>query len=388
MKVFLIAGEASGDVIGAKLVQALQTQESGELEIMGIGGPLMIKAGLKCLLPMDQLSLMGIVEILPKLPQLYKIYKATLDKIEKNNPDIVVTIDAPEFNFRIAKALKSRGIFKGKIIHYVAPTVWAWRPKRAKKIARFLDGLICLYPFEPPFFTEHKLKTISAGHPMIEVPINLGDGAGFRKQHKIPENAKTLGVFFGSREGELARLSETLLESVRLLSAQCNQDIHLIVPTLPKLEPAVRDLVSALDVPVHIVSAHDEKPAAIAACDVALAVSGTVGLELAYNGIPHVIAYKMAPLSWMILRLIIKVRHAHLANIMMKKEIVPEFLQGQCTPLNISSALKSFINDEKVGALQKEEFNALRTLMIGQEGDFSPSMKAASFILKAVSAKN
>ncbi|MCB1579739.1 MAG: lipid-A-disaccharide synthase, partial [Alphaproteobacteria bacterium] len=198
--VFFIAGEASGDSLGASLMRGLKKREGDLVKFSGIGGPLMEGQGFKSLLPMDDLCVMGLWEVVWQLPRLLRLIQGTVEEIEKCAPDVVVTIDLPDFNFEVAQRLKKRGIFKGKIVHYVAPSVWAWRPGRAKKIAGYFDGLMCLFPFEPAYFTEHGLDAAYVGHPLIEVDTAALDPKGFREDLHIQDGALCLGVLFGSRE--------------------------------------------------------------------------------------------------------------------------------------------------------------------------------------------
>lgn len=378
MKIFFIAGEASGDAIGAKLITALKA--GGEdIECVGIGGHEMIEAGLESLLPMDQITAMGIWEVIPKARHLFQIYKGILAEIEKRQVDAVVTIDFPDFNFQIQRALKTRAKSKAKRIHYVAPTVWAWRPGRAKLISAYLDGLICLFPFEPQYFKKHGLKTIAAGHPLAEETVAAGNGKAFRASNEIPEDAKAVGLFFGSRDREIKAMSGVIKESALLLK-ETYPNLHAIVPTLPHLEFDVVRVLQGFNCPVRVISKPEYKWDAFAACDVALAVSGTVGLELAYAGVPHVIAYKMNPATWAMIKSMVKVKYAHLANIILKREVVPEFLQKNCESVKISEGIQKLIETPEQQAFQKKGFAKLREL-IGAEGkQEAPSVKAAKFI--------
>jgi lipid-A-disaccharide synthase len=377
MKIFFIAGEASGDVIGANLITALK--QGGDVECVGIGGHLMIEAGLESLLPMDQISVMGIWEVVPRLPHLFKIYKGILAEIEKRQPDAVVTIDFQDFNMHVMRALKTRAKSKAKRVQYVAPTVWAWRPGRAKIISAFLDGLICLFPFEPQYFKKHGLKTVVAGHPLTEENVAAGNGKAFRETNEIPPGAKTLGLFFGSRDREIKAMSGVLKETALLLK-ETYPDLYVIVPTLPHLEFDVVGVLQGFNCPVSVVSKPENKWDSFAACDVAVAVSGTVGLELAYAGIPHVIAYKMNPSTWAMVKALAKVKHAHLANIILKREVVPEFLQKNCESVKISEGVQKLIESPEQQAFQKKGFAKLRELIGAEAKNGNPSEKAAEFI--------
>ncbi len=377
MEIFLIAGEVSGDVLGAQLIRALKAQKP-DTTFTGIGGDLMQGAGMETLMHLKNLSIMGIWEVLGELKRLRDIVVATCQEIEKRQPAAVITVDFPDFNFYLGKQLKKRGIYKGKLIHYVAPTVWAWRPGRAKKVSKFLDGLICLFPFEPEYFKKHGLDAIACGHPLVEETLKADEGEKFKKLHGIKPGVKTLGLFFGSRQKELHTLGPILKEAAMMIAEQV-KPLAVIVPTLPHLEYDALKLVENLDIPAYVVADPSKKWAAMQACDVAAAVSGTVGLELAYAGVPHVIAYKMSPFSWLIVRLLVKTKNAHLANIMLKKTVVPEFLQGKCTSGNIRTALVRLFKEPKLAQFQKNGFSKIGK-MLGE----APSQKAAGFVLKII----
>ena len=369
-KIYIIAGEASGDFLAAQLMRSLKEQNP-DCEFYGVGGALMEHEGLRPLFPMRELSVMGIAEIAPKIFSLLKRINETVRDIEDTQPDVIITVDAPDFSFRVQKKIRKRANTKAKQIHYVAPTVWAWRPGRAKKIAQFLDGLICLFPFEPPFFEKEGLKSIAIGHPMMQSGIleakalPLGD----------PDKQK-LGVFFGSRHGELNKMGPVLKESV-LKIYESNRNIELIVPTLPHLREKIVAMTNDLPMTVHVDANKDQKWRIFKSCDAAIAVSGTVGLELAIANVPHLIAYKMNPITWQIIKRIIRTRFAHLANILLQKEAVPEFIQDNCTADKISEYAFELLDNDNVKAFQTRHFDTVRKQMAGDE---KASDKAAKFI--------
>ncbi|PCI56302.1 MAG: lipid-A-disaccharide synthase [Alphaproteobacteria bacterium] len=382
MKLFFITGENSGDSLAAPLIEALKEQYGDDVECLGIGGPLMKAAGFDELLPLDQISVIGIWEVIPKIPRLLKLNKSIVEEIEKQKPDAVITVDFPDFNFILAKSLKKRGIYKGKIIHYVAPSVWAWRPGRAKKIAGFMDGMMCLFPMEVEYFTKHGMKAAHVGHPLVMSNSRDATGDEFRKENNIKEDAKTIGLFFGSREREFKNLSAAIKEAALLVN-DIETGIHIIAPTLPDLEYNVQKLLEDFKLPIYVVANPKMKWEAIKACDVAIAVSGTMGLELAYAGVPHVIAYKINPITALILRVLVKVKYAHLANILLDKGIVPECLQGKCTSNNIAQEALDLLQDEEKRNLQKESFLALGEIL-GDKNAMSPSQRAAEFIAATI----
>lgn len=378
-KIFLIAGEPSGDVLGGKLIQSLRDRGPEAVEIQGIGGDSMKAQGLESLLPMEELCVMGLWEVLGQLPRLLKLINGVVEEIEKRQPDVVVTIDLPDFNFQVASRLKKRGKFKGKIVHYVAPTVWAWRPGRAKKIAQFLDGLMCLFPFEPDYFTPHKLKSEFTGHPLIEHNLEEINSAEFKKANDIPEDAPMLAVFFGSRQAEFKTMGKTLKDTVTIMREQY-PDLHLVVPTLPSLEYDIYKLIEGIGCPSYVITNEEKKWGALKACDAAVAVSGTAGLEIAYAGVPHAIAYKMHPVSWGLVKVLVKVKYAHLGNILLDQPVYPEFLQFQCDPIKIGTMLLKLLKVPEERQAQTSHTKELRDLL-GFNHENSPSERAADFVL-------
>ena len=382
MKLFFIVGENSGDVLGARLIAAMKKKYGDSVECMGVGGPLMKQAGFNELLPMDQISVIGIWEVLPKLGRLLKINKAIVEEIEKRQPDAVITVDFPDFNFIAAKSLKQRGIYKGKIIHYVAPSVWAWRPGRAKNMATFMDGVICLFPMEVKHFTEVGLKACHVGHPVVTSNAKTALGDDFRRENDIPLEQKTVGLFFGSRESEFKNLSEIMKQAVALVNDYV-EEVHVIVPTLPDLEYNIQKIIEGYPLKTYISANPNVKWEAIKACDVAIAVSGTIALELAYAGVPHVVGYKANAMTATIVRALAKIDHVHLANILLEDDVVPEYLQGQCTVENLAEGLTELLQSEEKRNLQKEKFLALDSMLKGAK-DTAPAEQAADFVVEIV----
>ena len=380
MKVFFVVGENSGDVLASALIKKLKEKLGDEVTCLGVGGPMMKDAGYEELLPMDQISIMGIWEVLPKIPRLLKINKAIVEEIEKQNPDVVVTVDFPDFNFMLGRSLRKRGVYKGKLIHYVAPSVWAWRPGRAKTISGFLNAIMCLFPMEVEYFTDQGLPTKCVGHPVTETKALQGDGDMFKRENDIFPDDKTLGVFFGSRESEFKKIGPILCQAAQIID-EIEDNLKIIVPTLPDLEYEVQKILEGFTLPVYISANPNVKWDAIKACDVAVAVSGTVALELAYAGIPHIVVYKTSTINAILFKLMAKVKHAHLVNILLGEDVVPELLQGNCTPEKIAEAVLSLSNDKEAQARQKEKFAEFRK-RLGESDGQSPSEKAAEFVIE------
>ena len=283
--IFLVAGEPSGDNLGGRLMSALKEATAGRIRFAGVGGQAMIAEGLDSLFPMSDLSVMGLTEVLPHLPRLFRRLKQTVTAAERLRPAAVITIDSPDFSFRVAARLKGRGI---RLIHYVAPTVWAWKPGRSRKIAAFLDHLLALLPFEPPLFRAAGLPCTFVGHAVVESGADRGDGPGFRRRHGIPADAPVICVLPGSRSSEISRLLPVFGETLAILKRSW-PGLQVLVPTVPAVAEPVKTAAAGWNVPAVVISGTTEKYDAFAAANAALAASGTVSLELALAGLPAVI---------------------------------------------------------------------------------------------------
>ncbi len=342
-KIFLIAGEESGDILGAALLHDLKAQDPS-IRYSGIGGSRMQAEGLESLFPMQDLSVMGLFEVLRHLPRILKRMRQAIDAILEQQPDVLVTIDSPDFCLRVAKAIKRRAP-QIKIIHYVAPTVWAWRAGRAKKIARFLDGLMCLFPFEPPYFIKYGLKAEFVGHPLARViqPISQQQREAFYLKYALDPQKPILCLLPGSRHREIQSLWPAFVTAARMLRQQMPQ-LQVIVPTLPHL----KTMLSQVPNDFVIMDDRADKYTAFQCSTAALHASGTVALELALCGTPMVTAYKVNPVTaWLAARLL-KTQFVNLVNILAGKPIVPELLQEQATAENFSIALQAIFYDPNV----------------------------------------
>ncbi|MBT3360017.1 MAG: lipid-A-disaccharide synthase [Rhodospirillales bacterium] len=376
--VFLVAGEASGDALASRLMSSLQEQTGGAVRFAGVGGAKMAEQGLESLFPMEDLSVMGLAEVLPRLPRLIKRLKQTERAIRSLKPSALVTVDSPDFSFRLAKRLRGQGI---PLIHFVAPTVWAWRPGRARKIAGFLDHLLALFPFEPPYFEREGLSCSFVGHSVVESGAAAGDGAAFRRQRNIAPDTPLVCVLPGSRHGETSRLLPVFEETLRKLAA-VRPGLRAVVPLAPTVADEVLRTVENWPVPVETVTGEAAKFDAFAAADVALAASGTVSLELALAGLPTVIAYKTSPITAWLARRLVRVRFASLVNIVLEREAVPEFLQENCRADTIAEALEALLADDDARTAQISAVTgALEKLGAGGP---SPSHRAAEAVLKTI----
>lgn len=377
--IFLIAGEPSGDSLGGHLMAALA--ERRQVRFAGVGGPRMESQGLESLFPMEELSLMGLAEVLPHLPRLSRRIAQTVAEVRKTRPSLLLTIDSPGFNFRVARRLKGQGI---TLVHYVAPSVWAWRPGRARKVAAFLDHLLALLPFEPPYFEAEGLPCTFVGHPVVESGCERGDGAGFRRRHGIAEGATLLSVLPGSRQGEVGRLLPVFGDALAILG-RSRPGLRAVVPTVGTVAGRVAAAAARWPVPALVVEDEGDKFDAFAASDAALAASGTVALELAMAGVPTVVAYRMNPLTAWLARRLIRVRFVNLVNIILERQAVPELLQEECRGDRLAAAVAGLLDDESARRRQAADAGeALRHLGLGGP---SPSSRAAEVILDTIEGK-
>ena len=325
---------------------------------------------------------MGIAELLPRLPNLIRRLKQTAAEVRRRQPDVVVTIDAPDFCFRIAKRLKGSGI---PFVHYVAPTVWAWRPGRARKIAAFLDHLLALLPFEPPYFEREGLPCTFVGHSIVEGGAASGDGARFRATHGVAPDARLMTVLPGSRRSEISRLLPDFKATLERLAPQ-HPGLVAVVPTVPHVRDTVAAEVAGWPVPAILVEGDRDKYDAFAASEVALAASGTVALELALARLPAVIAYRMHPVTVGLYRRFIRVKYANLVNIMLDRMLVPEFLQEDCTPDNLAQAVAKLLDDPAARAEQRDGVAEVAR-WLGQGGP-PPSERAADVVFAVLEGRN
>ncbi len=379
--IYLIACEPSGDQLGAMLMTALREETAGQVRFAGVGGPLMTAQGLQSLFDVRDMALLGIFEVLPKAHMVLKRVKATLADIETQRPDILVTIDSWGFTGRIHERLTKRQSPIPRV-RYVAPQVWAWRPARAKQLARWINHLMTLLPFEPPYFTKYGLPATWVGHPVMESGFGHGDGAAFRKRHGIAADRRVIGILPGSRRSEVTRLLPVFKDTIARL-AQRYPNLHVVMPTVDTVAHEVYAAADGWSAPVTVVMEADQRRDAFAACDVALAASGTVSLELALAGVPHIIAYRVNALSYLIFKLFVRTRHVNLVNILVEHEAVPERLQARCRPEVLADDLGLLMRDEMRRVAQRADFSAaLSKLLPGGE---RPSRRAAQTVLSLLS---
>ena len=372
-KIFLVAGEPSGDFIGGKLLSALKGTDE-QFQFMGVGGDQMVREGLEEVLPFSDFSIMGIFENIPKAYQLYKHVQHLKERILKEKPDLLITIDFPGFNFRLGKTLKDSGV---PHLHYVGPTVWAWRPWRAKTVSRFLKHLCVLFPFEPPYFEKHGLPTSFVGHPLMEEALDTGNANRFRKAHKIPKSKEVLLFLPGSRRGELSQHMDVFQEVSHKL-VEKGRNIQIVIPTLESMKPLIPE--EGWGAPVTFVTDTAEKQDAYAASNLALAASGTIALELALAKVPMIITYKAKALSAWLVRRLIKIPYACMINILLKRQVIPELIQEECRADLLTKEILALMKNERLREKQFRAFDAVER-KLSPEGK-KPSEAAADVVMK------
>lgn len=377
MRVFILAGEPSGDRLGGALMAGLRTL-TPEVRFEGVGGPQMQAQGLDSLFPMADLSVMGLAEIVPKYRALKARLRQTVEAVLDSRPDLLITIDSPDFSFRVARAVKAAS--RIRTVHYVAPTVWAWRPKRAEKISHFIDHLLTVLPFEPPYFRKHGMACDFVGHPVVAEPqATAAEAQAFRAAQGIGE-APLLLALPGSRQSEVARLAPVFGEVVGRLRER-HPALRVVLPAAAPVLEAVRAQTAGWPVAPLILDpaqpgAVDAKRAALRAADVALAASGTVSLELAAARTPMVVAYRMNPLTFRIIRWMALTDTVTLVNLVSDNRVVPEFLGPDCTPEAIAPAL-----GEVLDAPERQLAAMEITMQRLGEGGEAPGLRAARAIL-------
>ncbi|MBY0356191.1 MAG: lipid-A-disaccharide synthase [Rickettsiales bacterium] len=376
-KIFLIAGEASGDQLGARLMQALKSSSQQPIDFQGIGGPMMAEQGLSSLFPMSDLSVMGFAEVVPHLPKIMRRIKQAVASIEASQPSVIITIDSPGFTFRVVKALRRRKRVTCPMIHYVAPTVWAYKPERAAKTARLFDHLMVLLPFEPPFFEKEGLPTTFTGHPVLD-DLDVC----FRKRAKAQSlhagQQVTLCLMAGSRVGEITRLLPIYRKALELIAPKY-PNLQIRIAGTPQTEALLLKLATGWPWPGDLVIGMEGRYEAFYESDLALCKSGTVTLEAAKTGLPMVVTYKVNPLSAWIVGRLLKTKMFTLINILRGEMIIPEFIQKNCTPALIAQEVLRLLESHHAREKQKHDAYAMMQQMKAPDGR-SASESAAGVV--------
>ena len=381
IKVFLAAGEPSGDLLAARLMRALKKQTKGAVSFSGVGGEAMRAEGMASLFPISDLSVMGFWEVLPSIPRILRRIRETVAAVEREKPDIVITVDSWSFSKQVHLRLQKKGI-RIPHIHYVAPQVWAWKEKRARQIKKWVDHLLLLLPFEEKYFAPYGMAMTYVGHPVIEGGADQGDAKRFLKAHKLSEKDVILTVLPGSRKTEIKYLLPVFRETVAQLVKKYPK-LRVVIPTVETVKRKVEQETTSWPVKPVIVTGEKERYDAFAASRAALSASGTVSLELSMAGVPHLIAYKVSPISAWLVRRLIKIKYVNLVNILADEKIIPELLQEDCNSTQIMLELEKLMTDE--GRVQQKRAAAvLRQLGAGKKE--TPSEKAGEVVRKLIAA--
>ncbi|UHQ19434.1 lipid-A-disaccharide synthase [Lysobacter sp. KIS68-7] len=358
-RIGLVAGETSGDQLGAGLIEALR-ERFPDAEFAGIGGDRMREAGLDAWHDASELAVMGLAEVLAHLPRLLRVRRALRTRMLAWKPDVFIGIDAPDFNLGVERWLKQRGV---RTVHDVSPSVWAWRESRAEKIGRSADRVLCLFPMEPPIYARHGVDARYIGHPLADALPLEPDRNAAREALGIAADERALAILPGSRLGEIHRLGRIFFDAAALLAKQF-PGLHVVVPAAnAACRQAIESLRPAGIANLHVLDGHAQR--AMIASDAVLLASGTAALEAMLCKRPMVVAYKLAPISHAIVRTfgLLKVEHVSLPNVLAGEGLVPELLQDACTADKLAKALAPYLGTPEPGLLLQQRFRDMHLML-------------------------
>ncbi|WP_417707100.1 lipid-A-disaccharide synthase [Pseudomonas sp.] len=368
LRVALVAGEASGDILGCGLMQAIK-QRYPDAEFIGVGGARMEAEGLKSYFPMERLAVMGLVEVLGRLFELLGRRRQLARDLIAAKPDVFIGIDAPDFNLGLELKLRRAGI---KTVHYVSPSVWAWRQKRVLKIREACDLMLTLFPFEAQFYDAHQVPVRFVGHPLADAIPQQADRAAARETLDLPQDEPVVALMPGSRGGEVARLGELFLDAAIRLRA-LRPGIRFLLPcATPERREQLEQMLAGRDLPLTLLNGRSHE--ALAACDAVLIASGTATLEALLYKRPMVVAYRVAPLTYRILKRLVKSPYISLPNLLAERLLVPELIQDAATPEALAQAVAPLIDG---GQVQTEGFDVIHRALRRDA-----SLSAADAVLK------
>jgi lipid-A-disaccharide synthase len=375
-KIFLIATEESGDRLGANLMKVLRQRLGGAVQFEGVGGQSMAREGLASLFPIEELSIIGLAGVVRQLPKILRLIRQTATAVTESSPDILVIIDSPDFTHRVARRVRAQDPAI-PIVDYVSPTVWAWRPGRARAMHAYVDHVLALLPFEPEEYRRLRGPPCSyVGHPLTEQIGTLRPGV--EEQKRRDEAPPVLLVLPGSRRSEVRHHMAVFGHTLDRLRDE-GVAFDSILPTMPHLQDEVAEGLRSWRVQPRVALEEEEKRAAFRMARAALAKSGTVTLELALAGVPMVTAYRTGAIeAWILLR-VIDVKSVILANLVVGENVVPEFLQQECNPETLAAALREILSDTPSRRRQTEAFARIDAIM--STGNQSPGVRAADIVL-------
>lgn len=350
----MVAGEASGDNHGAAVAAALR-EKLPDVDLFGIGGVRMRGAGVRTLIDAAELAVVGLVEVIRHFSVIYRAYARMVSILKHEPPDLLLLIDYPDFNLRLAKAARKNGV---KVLYFVSPQVWAWRANRVTTIAQRVDHMAVLFPFEVPYYEKVNLPVTFVGHPLLDTVHPSGNRPSLQKEFNLDPVKPTVGLFPGSRRSELRSHFATLIATAKELKCR-HPELQFILPLATSLKQEDLDpYLADLDFPVRIIPSRSLDVMEV--CDAIVAVSGTVTLEIALMGIPMVIIYKVSPLTYQLGKRLIKIDHFGLCNIVAEKRVVPELLQHEASPERITEELERFLYDTSAADSVKADLHAIR----------------------------
>jgi len=360
--IMISAGEASGDLHAANLVKALHKIDDN-IQIRGMGGEKLRQAGVDVLIDCSDIAVVGIVEVLVNYRKIIRVLNQLRDELRNNPPDLLILVDYQEFNFKLAQTAKECGV---KVLFYIGPQVWAWRPHRVHKIAARVDMMAVLFPFEEKFYKEANVPVQFVGNPLVDEARPSKSKTEAMQTYELDNNNKTIGLFPGSRRGEIKRVLPIQLETAALLK-QKHTDLQFILPVASTLEKSEFDIYMKEYEALNIKLVKDNPYDVIQVCDAIITASGTATLEIALMGIPNAITYRISPISYFILKRMVTIDNIGLANIVTEKSIVKEFIQGDAQPQNICNEIDRILCDDVYRNNMIKELNSVRE-KLGKEG--------------------
>ncbi len=377
-RIVIVAGEASGDAHAGRMIAALKARRP-EIEVSGIGGDALRQAGTEIFTDFRELAVMGLVEVLKRYREIKAVFNQLVERLRREKPDLLILVDYPGFNLKLAKQAHKLGI---PVLYYISPKVWAWRPGRVKTIRRYVDHMAVLFPFEETLYQDAGVPVSCVGHPLVDA-VHSAFNAQQAKQHfEIDPEHRVLGLFPGSRRSEVEALLPIMLQTAEKIK-QRHFDLEVVLPLAPGLDMAFLQPMlkqSGLDIKVVSGDFYD----VIRSCDAIVAASGTVTLEIALMGVPHLIIYRVAPMSYRILKRLVKIPYVGLCNIVTHDNIITELLQDEVTVDNLDQHLTPLLTDPQA----KSRAEYIRQQVLTALGPAGGADNAAQVILDILDEQN
>lgn len=384
LKIFIIAGEVSGDILASEIIKNLRIFSKKNIVVKGIAGKHLTKQGVKSIFPQDDISVMGFIEVIPAIPRIINRINYTVNNILSFNPDVIITIDSPDFNFRVIKKLKnhiSANPLKSKFVHVVAPTVWAYREKRAEKISKLYDLLLVLLPFEPPYFTKYGLNTKFIGHPILYKELSTEQHDVIRK-YNIDPQLNIITITLGSRDKEISQLAPIYKEALKKLYNH-HKNLIIIIPTFDKYVEFFKNWTLDFSFRSIIITDEVEKLEFFKKSNFVIAKSGTNIIEIAQQETAFMACYKVNLLTYILLKMMVRTKYVNLLNIFAKEEIIPEYIQYKCRANNIYNQSVQYLDNKSIVKKQIKKQNKYIKEFLNDHNT-RPAQMAAKEILSLV----